>query len=60
MGVGLRGVRWGVNDFLQIELQNHYVSVMVVPLGGQRWYSRAAYLMPSSISDCIAVGDERA
>jgi len=29
-GVGLRGVRWGVSDFLQIALQSPHVSVMVL------------------------------
>ena len=27
----LRGVRWGVSDFLQIALQSHWVSAMVLP-----------------------------
>jgi len=50
IGVGLRGVRWGVSDFLLIALQStgvYYGFAAVfnlpilgegVPLGGRRWY----------------------
>ena len=32
MGLGFRGVRWVVSDFLQIALQSPWVSVMLLRL----------------------------